>query len=150
MSALIRTLAAVTTALVLSLGLVQPVHAGPAERYATAAIKKTNVERTERGLRAVRKQDCVQRFARRQAIRMARQQRMFHQDLGRVVRECRLSMAGENVAAGFPTGRAVVRAWMGSPGHRANILEPRFRIVGLAARRGGGRWYVAQVLARRA
>jgi uncharacterized protein YkwD len=38
--------------------------------------------------------------------------------------------AGENIATGFATPRAVVHAWMGSTGHCENILSPSFRNVG--------------------
>jgi uncharacterized protein YkwD len=41
-------------------------------------------------------------------------------------------MCGENIASGYPTPREVVQAWMASPSHRANILERRFRDIGLA------------------
>lgn len=40
------------------------------------------------------------------------------------------SSIGENLAAGFPTPRSVVAAWMGSQGHCQNILSPKFRYVG--------------------
>ena len=38
--------------------------------------------------------------------------------------------AGENIATGFATPRAVVKAWMGSTGHCQNILNPTYRNVG--------------------
>ncbi len=38
--------------------------------------------------------------------------------------------AGENIATGFATPRAVVHAWMGSTGHCQNILNPTYRNVG--------------------
>jgi uncharacterized protein YkwD len=38
--------------------------------------------------------------------------------------------AGENIATGYATPRAVVRAWMSSPGHCQNILNPNYRNVG--------------------
>jgi uncharacterized protein YkwD len=38
--------------------------------------------------------------------------------------------AGENIATGFATPRAVVHAWMGSTGHCENILNPTYRNVG--------------------
>jgi uncharacterized protein YkwD len=38
--------------------------------------------------------------------------------------------AGENIATGFPTPRSVVSAWMASPDHCRNILDPSFRDVG--------------------
>lgn len=43
---------------------------------------------------------------------------------------------GENVAAGQSTVDAVMQAWMGSAGHRANILSPAFNEMGAAAVRG--------------
>ena len=38
---------------------------------------------------------------------------------------------GENIAAGYATPAAVMAGWMNSPGHRANILEPGFRDIGV-------------------
>jgi uncharacterized protein YkwD len=38
--------------------------------------------------------------------------------------------AGENIATGYATPRAVVRAWMASTGHCQNILNPTFRNIG--------------------
>ena len=38
--------------------------------------------------------------------------------------------AGENLAAGYTTPEAVVSAWMNSPGHRDNILNPQFTEIG--------------------
>ena len=38
--------------------------------------------------------------------------------------------AGENIATGFSTPRSVVNAWMASPDHCRNILDPSFRNVG--------------------
>lgn len=42
------------------------------------------------------------------------------------------STTGENIAAGQPTVAAVVTAWMNSPGHCANIMNPAFRDFGVA------------------
>jgi uncharacterized protein YkwD len=61
---------------------------------------------------------------------------------------------GENLAwggGGLATPRQIVRSWMHSPGHRANILQPRFREVGIGvvrslpvAGRSGGATYAAE------
>lgn len=40
--------------------------------------------------------------------------------------------AGENLARGFDTAELLVEAWMESPGHRANILDPDYREAGIA------------------
>ena len=44
---------------------------------------------------------------------------------------------GENLALGnFENDRAVVQAWMDSPGHRANILNASYAEIGIAVGRG--------------
>jgi uncharacterized protein YkwD len=44
---------------------------------------------------------------------------------------------GENIAAGYASAEAVVDAWIGSPGHCANLLNPQFTQVGVACVPGG-------------
>ncbi len=39
---------------------------------------------------------------------------------------------GENIAAGQPTVNSVMDAWVASPGHCANLMNARFRDIGLA------------------
>jgi uncharacterized protein YkwD len=41
------------------------------------------------------------------------------------------SMAGENIAAGYPSPESVVQAWMNSDGHRRNILNCGFSDIGV-------------------
>lgn len=38
---------------------------------------------------------------------------------------------GENIAAGQATPKEVVEAWMNSPGHRENIMDPGFKKLGI-------------------
>lgn len=44
----------------------------------------------------------------------------------------RYLLAGENLARGFSNSASAVEAWMDSPAHRANILNGRFREMGVA------------------
>jgi len=53
----------------------------------------------------------------------------------------RWSQAGENIATGFETPAAVVRAWMASEGHCRNILTPGFASVGTGVAAAGVRGY---------
>jgi uncharacterized protein YkwD len=134
-----------------ALWLVPAQAATPEATYQNQAFAATNHQRERHDRRTLGRQDCVQKWAVRQAGKMARQRDIFHQDLGRVLRDCGLSAAGENVASGFSTGRSVVNdGWMHSAGHRANILNRDFRLMGIGAKKAGGRWYVAQVFGRRA
>ena len=116
--------------------------------YGGQAFRATNHQRVAHDRPRLGHATCLHRFARRQAARMARRERIYHQDLDHVLRRCHMDFVGENVAVGFPTGESVVDdGWMRSSEHRANILEPRFRRMEVVARRGAdGRWYASQVL----
>lgn len=46
------------------------------------------------------------------------------------------STVGENIATGYETPASVVRGWMDSPGHCANILNPAYREVGTGVSAG--------------
>ena len=41
-------------------------------------------------------------------------------------------MVGENVAMGPPNADAVMKGWLGSPGHCANIMTPGFKEMAVA------------------
>lgn len=45
--------------------------------------------------------------------------------------------AGENIAAGQPTAKAVMDSWMNSSGHRANILNKNYTHLGVGYATGG-------------
>jgi uncharacterized protein YkwD len=52
---------------------------------------------------------------------------------------------GENIAYGFTSAQDVVNAWMNSPGHRANILNPGYAETGVSVRTGAnGALYFTQ------
>lgn len=63
------------------------------------------------------------------------------------------SLIGENLAMGdFISSSDVVKGWMDSPGHRANILKPTFKEIGVSAMMGKGEghsvWYSVQEFGR--
>ncbi|WP_101254912.1 CAP domain-containing protein [Streptomyces barkulensis] len=52
------------------------------------------------------------------------------------------SNLGENIAQGQPDAASVMKAWMNSPGHRANILNCAFEELGVGVHFGdGGPWW---------
>jgi uncharacterized protein YkwD len=55
-------------------------------------------------------------------------------------------LTGENIAYGPVSAEEVVAGWLASPDHCANIMDPRFRDigVGVAAGRGRGEIYWVQ------
>jgi uncharacterized protein YkwD len=146
-----RVVTLFAAAAVLAGTAVTPAHAqGQTHRelrYARQVFAATNGNRAAHGVSALTLNDCLKHAAVRQAKAMAQREQIFHEDLGRVLKNCRMDKAGENVAYGYRSGVAVVNdGWMGSEGHRANILNPAFTLVGIGARIGhDGKWYVAQV-----
>ena len=48
--------------------------------------------------------------------------------------------AGENIASGYSSARAVVTAWMNSEGHRANILNASYTQIGVGYVADGHHW----------
>jgi uncharacterized protein YkwD len=79
------------------------------------------------------------RAAREHALDMARNDYFEHTGLDgsepkeRLARFGYLSrLTGENIAYGPESAEEVVSGWLASPGHCANIMEPRFREMGIA------------------
>jgi len=58
---------------------------------------------------------------------------------------CRLRWSGGNSGSGYRTPEAVVLGWMDSPGHRALIMSPEHRFIGVGyypEGRNGNSWYM--------
>jgi uncharacterized protein YkwD len=75
----------------------------------------------------------------------ARGQLVHRSDLGAVMRDCGARGIGENIAYGNVTADQMMAMWMGSTGHRANILRPSHTHVGVGiAQTSTGRIYGTQ------
>ena len=133
--------------------------AAPAQAGIAAVRSSTlcllNIERSRRGLRPLKANRKLRRAAARHARDMDARNYFNHNSLGgssfvdRIrragyLRGARSWVVGENLAWGTSTlasPRSIMRAWMNSPGHRANILNRRFKEIGvgisLGAPQGG-------------
>lgn len=105
-------------------------------------VSRINEARVSHGLRPLREQSGLTTYARRHSRAMASQGQLFHTSDFSVV--CCWSSIGENVGVGFGV-KGVHRALMRSAPHRANILSPTMRVVGVGVVRSGGRIWVTQV-----
>ena len=110
----------------------------PAETFADTVLHLTNLERLAMGLPPLAGQGDLATAAAGHAVDMAIQDFFDHVSLdGRTPFDritdagYNFNAAGENIAAGQATPAEVVLAWMSSPGHRANILDPSFRELGV-------------------
>lgn len=120
----------------------------PREELADQVVKIVNRHRVEIGVRPLRESPRLTRSATWKARHMAHFRYFGHSDpappVSRTVFQrlaaCGFGSSGsENIAYGYRTALSVVRAWLGSPGHRRNIELPRWKYVGVgvASSRGG-------------
>lgn len=121
---------------------------GVASFSASQIIQITNEKRTEYGLFELKVNDQLSAAAAKKAGDMFANDYWAHNSpAGRTpwtfitAAGYRYIFAGENLARDFTGPDAVVRAWMNSPTHRANLLDHNFREIGVAVSSGklGGR-----------
>ncbi len=106
---------------------------GPATTatYSDKVLALTNAERTSRGLRALTYSGCADGYANSWAKALAAAGTLSHQSLSPILTTCKARSVGENVAYGNVTPEQLVKMWMDSSGHRANILNPGFTHLGV-------------------
>jgi uncharacterized protein YkwD len=106
----------------------------------TALLDTINAVRRAHGLAPLRIDPTLTDAARFHTLDMLRRDYFAHGDFaGRMVRfGARGPTVGENLAwdSGTATARVVVDAWLASPDHRANLLRPGFRRIGIGLARG--------------
>ena len=114
-------------------------------------LARVNSARERHGRKPLRATVCLTtKVAQPWARHMAATENMVHQDMSVLFETCPgLTRVGENIAMGYPTPRAVMKGWMSSEGHRRNILDKRFRKIGLGlARTADGTPYWVQDFGR--
>jgi uncharacterized protein YkwD len=107
-------------------------------------VRLVNLERARVGCRALTTNSALTRAAREHSADMARNGYFSHTSLdGRTPRDRMRAagysggMTGENIAAGQTSAASVMKAWMNSPGHKANILKCGYRHIGVGHAKGG-------------
>jgi uncharacterized protein YkwD len=111
---------------------------------------RLDADRVASGLRPLRWNAQLADLAREHTDQMASTGVFAHRDLSVTIRLpffTAYGWLGENILVGPGTtsGDAMERAWMASPGHRANILSPHFDSVGIAVGWGAdGRAWATQ------
>lgn len=114
--------------------------------YADRVLAATNKERTSRGLRALSLSACAGGYADSWATALSVAGTLSHQSLSPILVTCKARSVGENVAYGNVSAEEMVRMWMDSAGHRANILNPGFTHIGIGdVTTSTGRVYGVQV-----
>ena len=103
------------------------------ETFEAEVLRLVNVERTKRGLTPLQMHEDLQVTARIKAGEMVEYEYYGHGTFPGLPDEVikRYYNIAENIAMGQITPAEVVRDWMNSPGHRANILYPSFVYIGV-------------------
>ena len=128
---------------VLPVAIAAAAVAGPAAgatfspQAAASLLREMNTVRTAQHLAPLRADATLQRAARSHSADMLRRKYFAHGDFALRMRRFHVagSFAGENLAWGVgerAAAKTIVADWLASPEHRANLLRPGFRRVGLA------------------
>lgn len=107
-------------------------------------LEWTNFERKQNNLSELKSNELLNQTAKKKLADMFEKQYFEHvspsgagpSDLAKSVGYAYV-VVGENLALGhFESDKALVEAWMNSPGHRANILNTRYSEIGIAVGKG--------------
>jgi len=137
---------AVLLCLLLLVGLAAPKHA---EATTTSAERQLaslmNHGRAAHGRAALSLNSSLSDYARRWSANMASKNRLYHNaSLPTWLRNWSWRILGENVGVGGSVSQLYV-AFMNSPPHRENILDRRFRSVGVGVVVRNGRTWVTVI-----
>ena len=104
----------------------------------TEVVKLVNQQRAKAGLHLLKQNWQLSRIARYKSQDMINKNYFSHQSptYGSPFNMMesfglKFSAAGENIAMGQRSAAEVMNAWMNSPGHRANILNPSYTEIGV-------------------
>ncbi|MGW6009520.1 CAP domain-containing protein [Streptomyces sp. NPDC055210] len=121
-----------------------PLTPGGLARTAAEVLALTNAERAAAGLPPLAEDPLLTRAAQAHSADMVARAFYSHTapdgsepwDRAAAAGSTRRTI-GENIACGQRSPAEVVRGWMDSPGHRANILKPAFTHLGVGFAGGG-------------
>lgn len=107
-----------------------PVALDPAP-YAAALVEGTNAARRADGLQALDVSACAEQAAARRASELVGVPELTHAPMDDVIEDCDSVRTAENLSRASAPAADVVDAWLDSPGHRNNLLDPDLRQVGI-------------------
>lgn len=117
-------------------------------------VKLVNKERAKKGLSALKTNKVLNGIAQQRAKEISMYFSHDRLDGNSCFELCKTagyqySYCGENIAAGFINANSVMNGWMNSSGHRANILLPNFKEIGVGCYYQDGIYYWVQVFGTR-
>lgn len=126
-------------------------NAASSNSFVSEVVRLVNIERANNGLSALKENAVLDEYAQLRSKEIvsnfAHERPDGSSPLNYVMGLSGIRTAGENIAWGQPTPAAVVNAWMNSPGHRANILNSKFTMIGVGCYKSGNAYYWTQIFA---
>jgi uncharacterized protein YkwD len=116
------------------------------EAYAAELVAQTNTVRGDDGLEALSVSQCATTAAVARATALEGDKALEHASLTPVIQACApATTAAENLVRAAATPHDVVDAWLDSPGHRANLLDPALEQIGIGCLLDGDEMLCSQV-----
>ena len=109
-------------------------------------VKLVNAHRANAGCAAVKVNPYLTNAAQAHATDMSVKKYFSHTSKDGTTWSARIKKygyaypGGENIAYGYSTPAAVMKGWMNSDGHRKNILNCKFKVVGVGWAASGNYW----------
>jgi len=115
--------------------------------FENKVLELVNEERAKNGLSALQMDESVRKVARVKSSDMSKNNYFSHTSPTygtpfEMLKSYGISYksAGENIAQGYTSPEAVVKGWMNSSGHRANILNASYTHIGIGYEADGNYW----------
>lgn len=107
--------------------------------YEQKVVELVNIERKKHNAKPLKIDLKISKFAREKSEEMRDKDYFDHKSptfgrpCDRMQKEKVINheYCGENIAAQYETPEAVMEGWMDSPGHRRNILDPKYTHIGV-------------------
>lgn len=103
------------------------------DTYELRVQRLVNKRRVNHNLPRVRFAACANRVAEEWSQYLSAHGLFEHRSMAEVLDRCNARYAGETLGRGTMAPRKLVRMWMQSPGHRAILLSPKPRRIGVGA-----------------
>jgi uncharacterized YkwD family protein len=114
--------------------------------YEKEIVSLVNKERAKAGLKALAVDTNLSKVSRMKSEDMKKLNKMSHTgtygspfDMMKKF-GIKYRSAGENIARGYRTPKEVMKGWMSSPGHKANILNKKYTHIGVGYVASGNYW----------
>lgn len=132
-------------ALFMLVGFAAPKHADATTSSERSMGHLINKARAAAGRPSLRLNETLSNYARKHSKIMATKNRLYHNPfLASWLGHLNWRILGENVGVGGSVS-SLHRAFMASPGHRANNLDRRYKSFGIGIVSSGGRLWVTVI-----